>query len=61
MMARSLEKKGLRIDGTIPRASSIFATGDSSLVDQLKRVEGVEAVRPQEGFKLPPMDDDTPQ
>lgn len=60
-VAKSLEIKGLEIHKTFPRSGTISGTGDSSLLDSLKAVEGVETVRQEKSFQLPPMDDKTPQ
>lgn len=60
-LAKSLEDKGLQILKKFPRSGTIIGTGDSSLSDALKSVDGVEAVREERQFRLPPMDDKVPQ
>ena len=60
-MAQSLESNGLKIRKTFPRSGTIVGTGDSSLLESLKAVEGVEAVRQEKSYQLPPMDEKTPQ
>ncbi|WP_162596348.1 hypothetical protein [Methylobacterium sp. 17Sr1-1] len=60
-VAKSLEAKGLHILKTIPRFRTIFGTSDIGQIAAFKSVAGVEAVRPQENFQLPPMDDQIPQ
>jgi hypothetical protein len=60
-MAKSLQNKGLEVRKTYPRSGTIIGTGDSSLLESLKGVEGVEAIRQEGSYQLPPMDDKTPQ
>jgi hypothetical protein len=60
-VAKSLEEKGLQEVRRVPRSRAIVGTGDSSQLESLKSVEGVEDVRPQHQFQLPPMDEKIPQ
>ena len=60
-VARALEGKGLTIQDKIPRFRTIIGIGDSSQIEQLKSVDGVEMVRPQHRFQLPPVDEKVPQ
>ena len=60
-LAKILEDKGCHIQQKLPRFRTIVCTGDSSLMEKLKSVEGVEMVRPQQKFQLPPMDEKIPQ
>jgi hypothetical protein len=60
-VAKSLEAQGFRVQQKISRFRTILGTGESSLVDKLQSVEGVESVRPQGTFQLPPMDEKIPQ
>lgn len=60
-VAKSLEAKGLHIQETIPRFRTIIGTSDSGLINDFKRIEGVEMVRPQATFQLPEMDEKIPQ
>ncbi|HEY0331443.1 MAG TPA: hypothetical protein VGC77_20380 [Rhodopseudomonas sp.] len=60
-VAKSLEQRGLRVEQKLSRFRTITGVGESSLIDQLRTVDGVESVRPQQGVQLPPMDDDIPQ
>ncbi|MDC7786109.1 hypothetical protein PQJ75_03465 [Rhodoplanes sp. TEM] len=60
-VARSLEAQGLQVKQTFPRFRTIVGTADSAAVSGMKAVDGVESVRPQTRFTLPPMDDKTPQ
>jgi hypothetical protein len=60
-MAKSLEAQGLRVEQKLARFRTIIGSGDPSLVNRLKGMEGVQTVRPQHSVQLPPMDDDVPQ
>lgn len=60
-LAKTLEDKGCHIQQKLPRFRTIVCTGDSSLMKTLKSVEGVEMVRLQQKFQLPPMDEKIPQ
>ena len=60
-VAKSLEEKGLHVHEKMPRFRTITGTSDSSQLDELKTVEGVEVVRTQQNFQLPPMDEKIPQ
>lgn len=60
-VAKSLEEKGLRIEKKLPRFRTIVGTGDSSLLEHFKSTEGVEHVRQEGRYQLPPMDEKVPQ
>jgi hypothetical protein len=60
-IAKSLEDKGLTVSSKSWRARSIYVSGDSSQIGDLKSVEGVEDVRFADKFQLPPMDEKIPQ
>jgi hypothetical protein len=60
-VAKSLEAQGFHVQQKISRFRTIIGTGDSSRVQQLKSVDGVESVRPQGTFQLPTMDEKIPQ
>jgi len=60
-IAKTLEDKGLHVEEKLPRFRTIIGRGDKSLVEELKSVKGVEMVRPQHQFQLPPMDEKIPQ
>jgi len=60
-VAKSLEDKGLKIEKKLPRFRTIVGTGDSSLLEHFKSTEGVETVRQEGKFQLPPMNEKTPQ
>jgi hypothetical protein len=56
-VAKTLESKGMRIEKKLPRFRTIVGTGDSSLLENLKSTEGVETVRPEGMYQLPPMNE----
>jgi hypothetical protein len=60
-VAKSLEAHGFHVQQKLSRFRTIVGTCESSLVKQLQSVDGVESVRPQGTFQLPPMDDKIPQ
>ena len=60
-IADRLEGAGLRVADKLPRFRSIVGSGDPSLIETLKSVDGVELVREERGYQLPPMDPDVPQ
>jgi hypothetical protein len=60
-VAKALEDKGVKVKYKLPRFGTILGSGDSSQIEELRSVEGVELVRPQHKFQLPPMDEKTPQ
>jgi DAHP synthase ferredoxin-like domain len=45
-LATSFENKGLHVQKKLPWFRTIVGTGDSSLLEELKSMDGVEAVRP---------------
>lgn len=59
--AKSLEAQGLAVRRTYPRSNTIIGSGDSSLLESLKHVDGVEDVRQEGGYQLPDMNEETPQ
>jgi hypothetical protein len=60
-VATTLENKGLRVEKKLPRFRTIVGKGDSSLLDELKSMDGVETVRQEGRFQLPPMSEKIPQ
>ena len=60
-VARNLEDQGLHVDQKLPRFRTIIGSGDSSKLQRFQSVDGVESVRPQKTFELPPMDEKIPQ
>lgn len=60
-VAKSLEAHGFQVQEKISRFRTIIGSGESSLMNKLQSVEGVESVRPQNNVQLPPMHDDVPQ
>jgi len=60
-VAKTLEDNGLHIQQKLPRFRTITGTGDSALMEKFRSIEGVEMVRPQDKFQLPPMDEKIPQ
>lgn len=60
-VAKSLEAQGFHVQQKLSRFRTIVGSGESSLLNQLQSVDGVESVRPQGTFQLPPMDEKVPQ
>jgi hypothetical protein len=60
-VAKSLEAEGFRVQEKLSRFRTITGSGDSATMNRLQSIEGVESVRPQAKFQLPPMDEDIPQ
>lgn len=56
-----LREKGLQVRETIPEFRTILGSSDSSLLNQLQSVDGVQLVRPEGLFQHPPMDEKSPQ
>ena len=57
----ALREKGLQVRESIPEFRTILGSGDSELMPELKSVQGVEGVRQEGTFQLPPMDEKVPQ
>ncbi len=60
-LARTLKAAGLDVTETLPRFRTIIGTGDASILDDLRRIDGVETARAEERYQLPPGDPDVPQ
>ena len=60
-IARSLRAQGLSVDRVVAEAGAIYATGDASDMDRARRIEGVLAVEPERGVRLPRLDGRIPQ
>lgn len=56
-----LKEKGFDVRASIPEFRTIIGSGDSAILDHFRGVEGVQTVRPEGRFQLPPMDEDIPQ
>lgn len=60
-IAETLSKRGFKVERVSRRGGAIFGSAEASVVQQLRRVEGVQDVRPERGYQLPPMGDFVPQ
>jgi hypothetical protein len=60
-LAKNLEAKGLHIEKKLPRFRTIVGTGDSALIEELRSMPGVEGIRPEGKYQLPPMSEEIPQ
>jgi len=60
-LAMTFENNGLHIEKKFPRFQTIVGGADSSLLEELKSMDGVEAFRPEGKFQLLPMSDKIPQ
>ena len=57
----ALKEKGFEVRASIPEFRTIIGSGDSAILDQFQSIEGVQTVRPEGRYQLPPMDDGIPQ
>ena len=57
----ALREKGLQVRESIPEFRTILGSDDSELMPQFQSVQGVEGVRQEGRFQLPPMDEKVPQ
>ena len=60
-VARSVERSGVQVQQTLPHLGTIIGRGDASKINQVREIAGVEFVRPESSFQLPPMDETIPQ
>lgn len=60
-IANSLVEKGLSVQQTLPRFRTITGVGDAQIVGELRKIQGVESVREDRSFQLPPVDEKIPQ
>jgi hypothetical protein len=60
-VAKTLQARGLQVEQTLPRFRTILGKGESSLLKALQSVDGVESVRQQKTFQLPPLSEKVPQ
>ena len=56
-----VEKGGLRVEKVMRGLRTISGKLDEKLIDRLRDIDGVAAVREEGTFSLPPMDGKTPQ
>ena len=60
-VAKVLEEKGMRVETKLHRFRTIVGSGDSELLEKLKSTDGVESVRQEQRYQLPPMNEKIPQ
>ncbi len=60
-VAKGVEKAGVRIRERLPHLGTIIGVGDSSTMAAVSSIDGVQLVRPEKAFQLPPMSDAIPQ
>lgn len=60
-VVRDVEARGFHVQQTIPEVGAIFGAGTTDVAESLKDVHGVESVRAERRFQLPPMDEAIPQ
>jgi hypothetical protein len=56
-----LTAHGLTVTQSIPSISTIYGNADSGKLEELSQVHGVQSVRPQAQYQLPPVREDIPQ
>lgn len=61
MIAETIGRQGMRIDGVVPEAGAIRAFGEESEIEALRRIDGVLEVTPERQYVLPPFDPEIPQ
>lgn len=60
-VAKSVERSGVQVQQKLPHLGTIIGLGDSSKIKEVQGIAGVEFVRPEATFQLPPMDEAIPQ
>ncbi|HEY9057893.1 MAG TPA: hypothetical protein VIN77_12150 [Aurantimonas sp.] len=60
-IAETLSQRGFKVERVSRRGGAIFGSAEASVAQQLRSVEGVQDVRPERGYQLPPMTDLVPQ
>ena len=60
-VARSVEQAGVRVEEKLPHLGAIIGVGDASKIGDVSSISGVEHVRQEARFELPPMDESVPQ
>ena len=60
-IVRQIEQSGVQVKQMLPHLGTVIGVGDDSKIPELEAVAGVEMVRPEAKFTLPPMDEDVPQ
>ena len=57
----ALAQRGLRIRRKLPALGLVTGTVAADQIEALRALDGVAAVEPESGVRLPPLDPDTPQ
>ncbi|MDB5590486.1 hypothetical protein [Enterovirga sp.] len=60
-VAKSVEEAGVRIRQKLPHLGAMIGVGDASKMEALSAIQGVQQVRPEDNFQLPPLDSSIPQ
>ncbi|WP_206453384.1 hypothetical protein [Aurantimonas marina] len=60
-IAETLSRRGFKVERVSRRGGAIFGSAEASVAQQLRGVEGVQDVRPERGYEIPPMNDLIPQ
>lgn len=60
-IAAELTAHGFQVRQKMPELQMITGDLDEARVNEVRALSGVEAVEPEPGYQLPPLDPDTPQ
>jgi len=60
-VSRELSVKGMTVETSIPEAGVVFGSAEETSIKQLRGVEGVSSVEPEETYQLPPISGNIPQ
>ena len=60
-VADALQQHGFHVERVSKRSGAIFGSTDDGTAEALKKVEGVQDVRPAYEFSSPPLDPAVPQ
>lgn len=60
-VVQSIEEAGVQVRERLPHLGTVIGVGDDSKIQNVRSIAGVELVRPEARFDLPPMDESIPQ
>ena len=60
-IAGKLTEQGFDVEEVAPEIGTIFGSAEEGLTPQLRSIEGIEDIRPEETVNLPPLSSKIPQ
>ena len=60
-LTKELKTLGIQVETCLPGIGVVFASGEETLLPEVRRLEGVIDAQKEQGYRVPPLSEDSPQ